>query len=49
MLLSRLDMEVIFQALITRVKRIEMLETPVYKPGLSARGLAALPVEVVPA
>ena len=48
--LSRLDMEVIFQTLIKRVRSIELLEEqPRYKRGLSVRGPQSLPVLLVAA
>ena len=40
--LARLDMEVIFTALLRRFSRIELAEQPVYKRGLSVRGPRSL-------
>ena len=44
--LSRLDMEVIFLALLKRTQRIELLAEPVYKPSLTARGPESLAVRL---
>lgn len=47
--LSRLDMEIIFGTLLKRSRAIElMLDEPAFKPGLSARGLQALPIRLLP-
>lgn len=46
--LSRLDMGVIFLKLMDRTRSIELLEKPIYKPGLTARGPQSLRVRVVP-
>lgn len=40
--LARLDMEVIFTRLMQRFAKIELVEAPTYKPGLSVRGVKAL-------
>lgn len=40
--LARLDMEVIFSRLMQRFARIELVEDPIYKTGLSVRGVTAL-------
>jgi cytochrome P450 len=47
--LARLDMEVIFAALLKTFARIELLETPAYKRGLSVRGPKALRIALTPA
>lgn len=45
--LARLNMEIVFTRLMQRVNRIELCgPTPQFKPGLSTRGLHALPVTV---
>lgn len=46
--LARLDMEIIFTTLIRHFSFIELLETPVYKRGLSVRGPKSLRVELRP-
>ena len=46
--LARLDMEIIFTGLLTRFSRIDRLEIPTYKTGLSVRGPRTLRVEVRP-
>jgi len=46
--LAKLDMEIIFLTLLKRVRSIECREdNPVFKRGLSARGLTSLPVSLV--
>jgi cytochrome P450 len=40
--LARLDMEIIFATLLRRFRRIELREEPVYKRGLSVRGVQSL-------
>ncbi|MEP4030928.1 cytochrome P450 [Roseibium polysiphoniae] len=41
--LARLDMDIIFSALLTRFSSIELIDPePIYKPGLSVRGPASL-------
>lgn len=42
--LARLDMEVIFTTLLKKMKTITLLEEPVYKTGLSVRGVHALKI-----
>jgi cytochrome P450 len=44
--LARLDMEVIFTTLLRRFARIELVEQPLYKRGLSVRGPKSLRVAV---
>lgn len=44
--LSRLDMEVIFLALLRKTKHIQLLDEPVYKQSLTARGPQALAVRL---
>jgi len=44
--LARLDMEVIFTTLLRRFSRIELAEEPVYKRGLSVRGVQSLRVRL---
>ena len=44
--LARLDMEVIFTTLLRRFSRIELIEQPAYKRGLSVRGLRSLRVRL---
>lgn len=47
--LSRLDMEVLFNTLLSRTKAIQLkTESVTYKTGISVRGPVALPVELVP-
>ncbi len=48
--LSRLDMEILFLSLLQRTESIHLrIDEPVYKTGLSSRGLTALPVTLNPA
>lgn len=48
--LARLDMEIIFTTLFRRTRAIErIIDEPLYRTGLSARGLEALQVRLVPA
>lgn len=49
--LARLDMEVIFGALLARTRSVALMTAarPAYRPGLSTRGLLALPVRLTPA
>ena len=35
---SRMDMEIVFTSLLDHTAAIELVETPLYKPGLSVRG-----------
>jgi cytochrome P450 len=44
--LARLDMEVIFSTLLRRFARIELIEEPPYKRGLSVRGPQSLRIAV---
>jgi cytochrome P450 len=44
--LARLDMEIVFGTLLTRFPRIELLEEPLYKRGLSVRGPRSLKVAI---
>ncbi|PVA07528.1 cytochrome P450 [Thalassorhabdomicrobium marinisediminis] len=44
--LARLDMDVIFTTLNQRFPRIELVQEPTYKPGLSVRGPIALEIAV---
>ena len=46
--LARLDMEIIFTTLFRHFSLIELIETPVYKRGLSVRGPKSLKVELRP-
>lgn len=46
--LARLDMEIIFTTLLRHFSFIELIETPVYKRGLSVRGPKSLKVELRP-
>lgn len=46
--LARLDMEIIFTTLLRHFSLIELIETPVYKRGLSVRGPKSLKVELRP-
>jgi len=41
---SRMDMEIVFASLLDRTSNIELLEQPVYKPGLSIRGPVSLKI-----
>lgn len=47
--LARLDMDIIFTALLKRFKRIDLAGDPVYKRGLSVRGPKALRIDWTPA
>ena len=47
--LARMDMEIIFTRVLRRFSRIELAETPVYKPGLAVRGPQALRLFAHPA
>lgn len=42
--LARLDMDIIFSSLLKRFQKIELLENPTYKRGLSVRGPEALSI-----
>jgi cytochrome P450 len=44
--LARLDMEVVFSSLLRRFPRIELVEPPIYKRGLSVRGPKSLRIAV---
>ncbi len=46
---SRMDMEAVFAGLLARTAKIELLEEPVYKPGLAVRGPRALRLRLIPA
>ena len=47
--LARLNMEIIFTTLLRRFTRIELVEPPIYKRGLSVRGPESLRLAVKPA
>ncbi len=44
--LSRIDMEVIFQELLQRAAKIELLQTPQFRSGLASRGLTSLHIRL---
>ncbi len=46
--LARLELEVVFSTLLRRVAGLEILGKPVFRPGLSTRGLQSLPIRVLP-
>ncbi len=44
--LSRIDMEEIFAALLAQTRQIELMQQPVYRPGLSTRGMDHLKLKL---
>ena len=46
---SRMDMEIVFAALLARSRDIALLEPPAWRPGLAARGPLGLKIRLLPA
>jgi cytochrome P450 len=45
---SRMDMEIVFAALLARTRDIQLVEPPAWRPGLAARGPQSLKIRLLP-